>query len=191
MNQEKIGIFIKRKRIERGLTQEQLAINLNVSPKTVSRWERGLNIPDTSTLHSLSNELNVKVTELMLGKEEDNQENKNLNNDFHKIEIIKNKNKYKKLVLILLIISLIILLDVSYGYFSASLFWQIQDKIIFPKGIIFSMMFNQEINNEGFILTNMFYIFILILILNVILVLIYVILSLSTIKTKDIKNIRK
>lgn len=42
MNQEKIGIFIKRKRIERGLTQEQLATNLNVSPKTVSRWERGV-----------------------------------------------------------------------------------------------------------------------------------------------------
>ena len=57
MNQDKIGLFIKRKRIEKGLTQEQLANLLYVSSKTVSRWERGLNIPDISKFESHSSTL--------------------------------------------------------------------------------------------------------------------------------------
>lgn len=69
MNQEKIGLFIKRKRIEKGLTQDQLANLLYVSSKTISRWERGLNIPDISILENLSIELGVSVNEIMLGEE--------------------------------------------------------------------------------------------------------------------------
>lgn len=50
--------------------------------------------------------------------------------------------------------------------------------MIFPNGIIYSIIFDTAINNEGIILTNMFYIFILVLILNVLLIMIYVILNL-------------
>ena len=42
MDQEKIGSFIKEIRIEKGLTQEQLAEQLGVSQKSVSRWETGV-----------------------------------------------------------------------------------------------------------------------------------------------------
>ena len=45
MDQVRIGAFIKELRKEKGLTQEQLAENLNVSGRTVSRWETGVNIP--------------------------------------------------------------------------------------------------------------------------------------------------
>ncbi len=42
MNQQKIGIFLKELRREKGLTQEQLAERLNLSNRTVSRWETGV-----------------------------------------------------------------------------------------------------------------------------------------------------
>lgn len=42
MDQKKIGSFLKTLRKEKGLTQEQLAENLNVSGRTVSRWETGV-----------------------------------------------------------------------------------------------------------------------------------------------------
>lgn len=42
MNQIKIGIFLKELRKEKKLTQEQLAEKLNVSGRTVSRWETGV-----------------------------------------------------------------------------------------------------------------------------------------------------
>ena len=41
MNQEQIGTFISTVRKEKGLTQEQLAEILNVSQKSISRWENG------------------------------------------------------------------------------------------------------------------------------------------------------
>ena len=42
MNQSKIGAAIRQLRLERGLTQRQLAGDLHVSPKTVSKWECGV-----------------------------------------------------------------------------------------------------------------------------------------------------
>ena len=87
--------------------------------------------------------------------------------------------KLKKTILILLIFFLFLLMDVSYGYFSASLSWQINEKMIFPRGIVYSLLFESTVNYEGIILTNMFYIFLIVLIINIVLILIYVILTLS------------
>ena len=42
MDQKKIGSFLKELRKAKGLTQEQLAEQLNVSGRTVSRWETGV-----------------------------------------------------------------------------------------------------------------------------------------------------
>lgn len=46
MNQIKIGSFLKELRKEKELTQEQLAEQLNVSNRSVSRWETGSTLPD-------------------------------------------------------------------------------------------------------------------------------------------------
>ena len=46
MNQQKIGSFLKELRKEKGLTQEQFSEIMNVSGRTVSRWETGSNMPD-------------------------------------------------------------------------------------------------------------------------------------------------
>ena len=48
VDQVKIGNFLKKLRKEKGITQEQLAEILNVSGRTVSRWETGNNMPDIS-----------------------------------------------------------------------------------------------------------------------------------------------
>lgn len=189
MNQEKIGSFIRIKRIEKGLTQEQLAANLEVSSKTVSRWERGLNIPDSSILQSLSIELGVTTSELMIGEEKkeemDSEDYAKLGINYSLSEFNQKVNKLKRTILITLIFSLVLLMDVSYGYFSALLSWQINEKIIFPRGIIYSLIFNQEIANyEGIILTNMFYLFILIFLINIVFILVYVFLTLSQTKKR-------
>lgn len=44
MDQRKIGFFLKELRKEKNLTQEQLAEKMNVSGRTVSRWETGLSL---------------------------------------------------------------------------------------------------------------------------------------------------
>ena len=54
MEQQKIGRFLKELRKEKNLTQEQLATKLNVSGRTVSRWETGTTMPDISLLCELA-----------------------------------------------------------------------------------------------------------------------------------------
>ena len=52
MDQVKIGSFLKELRKERSLTQESLAEKLNVSNRTISRWETGSNMPDIGMLRT-------------------------------------------------------------------------------------------------------------------------------------------
>lgn len=67
MNQQITGQFIKECRKEKGLTQEQLAEKLNISCKTVSKWECGNGMPDVSLMLPLCNELGITVNELLSG----------------------------------------------------------------------------------------------------------------------------
>lgn len=68
---------IKNLRKEKGLSQEELAIKLNVVRQTVSKWERGLSVPDSSMLISLAEELGTSVN-VLLGE---SVEDKALNDD--------------------------------------------------------------------------------------------------------------
>ena len=56
---------IKRIRKSKGLSQEELAIKLNVVRQTVSKWENGLSVPDSSMLIMLADELDTAVSELL------------------------------------------------------------------------------------------------------------------------------
>ena len=68
MNLKKVGKFISDLRKEKGLTQEKLGEQLGVSPKTISKWERGVNAPDISLLDSLSIILEVDIKEILNGE---------------------------------------------------------------------------------------------------------------------------
>ena len=56
---------IKRIRKSKGLSQEELAIKLNVVRQTVSKWENGMSVPDSSMLIMLADELDATVSELL------------------------------------------------------------------------------------------------------------------------------
>lgn len=63
-----IGKFIRDRRIELGMTQQQLADRLGITDKAVSKWERGVSYPDITILRELSAALEVGVTELLAGE---------------------------------------------------------------------------------------------------------------------------
>ncbi len=67
MDQEKIGRFLKQLRQEKGLTQEQLAEQLGINPRTVSRWETARTMPDFALLVELGRRYGVTVDELLDG----------------------------------------------------------------------------------------------------------------------------
>lgn len=68
MNQYVTGAMIRRLRESRNLTQSQLAEKINVSDKTVSKWETGRGYPDISLVEELAKALGVSVIELFSGE---------------------------------------------------------------------------------------------------------------------------
>ena len=108
MDLNKISIFIKTKRKELGITQDELTEKLFVTEKAISRWETGRGTPDISLLLPLSKELNIDVSELLNG-----EENKKCKNDVEQLieynEITK-ANKYNfqfKLTIFFYILSIL------------------------------------------------------------------------------------
>ncbi|MBR3660832.1 MAG: VanZ family protein [Bacilli bacterium] len=108
MDLNKISNFIKAKRKELGITQDELAEKLFVTEKAISRWETGRGTPDISLLLPLSKELNIDVSELLNG-----EENKKSKNDVEQLieynEITK-ANKYNfqfKLTIFFYILSIL------------------------------------------------------------------------------------
>ena len=68
IDKEKFGAFVAALRREKGLTQRELSEGLHISDKAVSKWERGLSLPDVALLQPLSEQLGVTLTELLRGE---------------------------------------------------------------------------------------------------------------------------
>lgn len=68
IDNEKFGTFLARLRKEKGMTQKELAERLFVSDKAVSKWERGLSLPDIALLQPMAEVLGASVTELLSGQ---------------------------------------------------------------------------------------------------------------------------
>lgn len=81
MDQEKIGKFIKEIRINNNLTQNKFAEMLGVSFQAVSKWERGICIPDVSILREISRLFSVNINDILDGNTDnivcDKKDNKN------------------------------------------------------------------------------------------------------------------
>jgi len=67
----KIGKFIANCRKEKKITQEQLAEKLYITDRAVSKWERGLSLPDADKMLDLCNIFDISVNELLTGEKID------------------------------------------------------------------------------------------------------------------------
>lgn len=65
MEPQKFGAFIQARRKELGMTQARLSEKLQVTDKAVSRWERGVGLPDINLLEPLAQALDLSLTELI------------------------------------------------------------------------------------------------------------------------------
>ena len=103
MNQVKIGNYILKKRKEKNMTQEQLAEQLNVSNKTISKWECGKSLPDYSIIESLCSVLKISTSELFAGEDNSQLNENKLIEMLERIQRLENqKNNILGILLIIL-----------------------------------------------------------------------------------------
>lgn len=158
MDLNKISSFIKNKRKELGITQEELAERLFVTEKAISRWETGRGTPDISLLLPLSKELNIDVSELLNG-----EENINTNNNIEQIieynEVTKvNKfNTSLKLIIFFYILSILSVLiyfrfeydpSIDLNYFARLLIMIIASSFVFIGNKIYSNYYVEKIEDK-------------------------------------------
>ncbi len=106
----KIGKYIAGKRKDLGMTQKQLAEKLGMSDKSVSKWERGICLPDVSVYSDLCLILGIKINEFLAGEDiaYENIEKKSEENIIGVTTDSKHKQKRLKVIIsILLIISIL------------------------------------------------------------------------------------
>ena len=107
MDQLAIGKFIAECRKHKNLTQLQLAEKLNITDKAISKWERGIAMPDTSIMLLLCDILGISVNELLSGEklimENNNQKNEQLLLEMAKELEQKNKTVWKSMWVIMII----------------------------------------------------------------------------------------
>ena len=142
MNNDKVGHFIAKLRKKKGLTQDELGNMLGISGKSVSKWERGLNMPDISLIYKLSEVFDVDLNQLLNGEDAiksvvdlQNEENaiksvvdlQNEENAVNTLKIksddkssIKTKKKSKKIlsfkIVIFLIIIVLFVIAFAFGF---------------------------------------------------------------------------
>lgn len=111
----KIGKYIAFKRKEQGLTQKQLAEKLNMSDKSVSKWERAICLPDVSVYLELCKILDISINEFLAGEDipKETIEQKAEENIIQITKDNKNKQKYLKKIIRLLIVMLVVFIFIT------------------------------------------------------------------------------
>ncbi|MBE5828937.1 MAG: helix-turn-helix domain-containing protein [Butyrivibrio sp.] len=95
LDQKKTGSFICEMRKEKGVTQKQLADEIGVSDKAVSKWENGRGMPDTSLIPDLCRVLGININELLSG-ERLSEEAYSRKAEKNMVELIKDKEETKR-----------------------------------------------------------------------------------------------
>ena len=155
MDLVKIGSYIAEKRKKLGMTQKQLAEKLGKSDKSVSKWERGICLPDVSVYLELCEILGISLNEFLAGEdiEVTNVEKKSEDTLIQISKDSSHKQRYlKKIIAILLI---------AVGVFAITLGIMVCNKLRQPQNYIeavdpdsVEMKSGQRRNFETGILTN-------------------------------------
>ena len=106
MNPEKVGQFIKKIRKDNNLTQQELADKYGVTYQAVSKWERGINLPEVSLIRQISKDFNISIDDILDGELSQQQNEKS-----KKVLLI-----IIPLLLILIVILIIISKDNSFHF---------------------------------------------------------------------------
>ena len=106
MDLVKIGKYIAGKRKNLGLTQKQLAEKIGMSDKSVSKWERGICLPDVSLYFDLCSILGISINEFLAGEDivHENIEKKSEENIISVVTDSKRKQKSLKYIICALLI---------------------------------------------------------------------------------------
>ena len=134
---------IKKLRKAKGLSQEELAVKLNVVRQTVSKWENGLSVPDSSMLISLAEELDTTVSEL-LGEPMTEPDVDDLKAISEKLEVINlqlakrsmTKNKTIRWILICVCVLIVLIFVALSSMNSCYLNWNYNDPELAVAGTI-------------------------------------------------------
>ena len=98
MDLRKIGKFIAKRRQEKGFTQESLAEELDISNRSISKWERGICLPDAENMAKLCKVLGVSFNELLsgekLGREDYERKAEENLKEFSRVETAQNKKLF-------------------------------------------------------------------------------------------------
>lgn len=128
MDNIKTGNLIRELRKEKGITQKDLADQLHITDRAVSKWERGLCAPDIALLEPLSEILGVKITDIISGTKTadsmDAETERKVNEllSYSEDELNKKTKSYKKRVIILSVIAGLSLLLWVFNFFSPVIF---------------------------------------------------------------------
>lgn len=152
LNQEKTGKFMAEMRRLQNLTQKQLAEQVGVSDKTVSKWETGRSMPDNAIIMDVCLLLNISVNELLSG-EKFSEEHYVGKAEENMLELVKETEYHKQkgkwtiagtiFSFILLVFACIFTILSASGV--ESLVWYIDlPSIIIPLGITFFVLFASE-----------------------------------------------
>lgn len=99
MDQVKTGRFIAGERKKKGYTQKQLAEKLQISDKTISKWECGNGFPEVSLLLPLCSELDITVNELLSGERVSDEDYRNKAEE-NMVNLVKEAQESKKKIIL-------------------------------------------------------------------------------------------
>ena len=115
MDLKKIGAYIAGKRKERGMTQRELAEKLGMSDKSVSKWERGICLPDVSVYTELCEILGITLNEFLAGEDID-EKDVTTKSERNIIEVTKDGyRRQKKLRKVIAALTAVIILAAAAG----------------------------------------------------------------------------
>ena len=101
MDLAKMGAFLKKLRKEKNITQDQLAEEMGVARRTVSRWETGSNMPDMDILIDISDFYKVDLREILDGERKNEQMDKEMKETVLKVAEYESEGKKRNAIVVI------------------------------------------------------------------------------------------